>query len=130
VEKSLREKIGKALEKAEQKLNTAEQLLDTGAHDDAISRAYYSMFHAVSALLMLKALETRTHSGLVNLFGQHFVNTGEFEPKFGRMLSESKELRENGDYEIFFSGTKEEAELTINNAKELFAEVSKYIQTR
>ena len=97
-------------------------------YDDAISRAYYSMFHAISALLILKGLEAKTHSGLINLFGQHFVKAGEIEARFTRMLSESKELRENGDYEIFFSGTKEEAELTINNAKELFAEISKYIQ--
>ena len=128
MDEGLKEKVDKALEKAEQKLNTAEKLLTTGDYDDAISRAYYSMFHAVSALLILKGLEAKTHSGLVNLFGQHFVKTGEIEARFGHMLSESKELRENGDYEIFFSGTREEAELTINNARELFAEVSKHIK--
>ena len=39
------------LAKARQKLRVAEDLLDLGHWDDAVSRAYYSMFYAAEALL-------------------------------------------------------------------------------
>ena len=38
------------LDKAKEKLQTAKDLLDEGAHDDAVSRAYYAAFHAATAV--------------------------------------------------------------------------------
>lgn len=68
-----------SLEKSKEKLRVAEQLLQTGAHEDAVSRAYYSAFHAAQAVLLTEGLTPATHQGLVNLFGLHFVKTGKFQ---------------------------------------------------
>ncbi len=52
------------IEKAEHKLNSATILFERGIYDDAISRAYYSMFYAAKALLSLKEEYPRTHRGV------------------------------------------------------------------
>ena len=41
------------MRKSEEKLNAAKTLFREGFVDDAISRAYYSMFHAASAVLYM-----------------------------------------------------------------------------
>ena len=64
-----------SLEKAKDKLRVAESLLKEGAYDDAVSRAYYSSFHATQAILLTEGLTASTHRGLVNLFGLHLVKT-------------------------------------------------------
>jgi uncharacterized protein (UPF0332 family) len=39
-------------------LAAAETLLDTGHHPDAVSRAYYGVYEAARALLLVKDVET------------------------------------------------------------------------
>jgi uncharacterized protein (UPF0332 family) len=38
------------LEKAGKKLEVAEKLFDSGDYEDAVSRAYYAVFHATQGL--------------------------------------------------------------------------------
>lgn len=74
------------LEKAKAKLRVAEGLLKNKDYEDAVSRAYYSAFHAAQAVLLTEGLTATTHQGLVNLFGLHLVKTGKFEKKYGKYL--------------------------------------------
>ena len=82
------------IEKAKDKLKIAASLLDDGAYDDAVSRAYYAAFHATSAVLLTEGLSTDTHRGLINLFGLHFIKTNKIGKKYGRYLSNLKDDRE------------------------------------
>ncbi|GAI57214.1 unnamed protein product [marine sediment metagenome] len=49
---SVREMIKSQIEKSTEKLDAARMLCREGFIDDAISRAYYSMFHSTSAVLL------------------------------------------------------------------------------
>ena len=40
---------------------------------EAISEAYYAMFHAAKALLALRGIHPKTHAGVVSQFGLQFV---------------------------------------------------------
>jgi hypothetical protein len=75
------------IEKSTEKLNAAKVLLKDGFVDDAISRAYYSMFHAASAVLLSAGISVESHSALKNMFGLHFVKTGKIDKKFSRWLN-------------------------------------------
>lgn len=88
------------------------------------------MFHAASILLMLKGIESRSHSGLVQLFGLHLVKTSEIDKKFGKMLAQVRELREDSDYEVLFEASKEEAELSLQNAGEFLQETRRYLKVK
>lgn len=67
------------MRKAESSLGAARLLLDNGYTDEACSRAYYAMFDAARAALLVanapvEAEVARTHSGLMSAFSQHIVS--------------------------------------------------------
>jgi len=116
------------LEKAEEKLCSAETLMRNSRYDDTVSRAYYSAFHAAQAVLLTEGLFVRSHSGLINLFGLHFVRTGKIEQEYGRFLSDLKDKRENGDYEIYSAIEKGVAEESIRNARRFLERIRLYLK--
>ena len=69
------------IQKANKKLEVAEKLLKSSDYDDAVSRAYYAVFHAAQALLLTEGERAETHKGIVMLFGLLFVKTGKFSKK-------------------------------------------------
>jgi len=115
------------IEKSKEKLNAARVLLKDGFIDDAISRAYYSMFHAASAVLLSAGIIVDSHSALKNMFGLHFVKTGKIDKKFSRWLNKLKDERENGDYDIFTSFDIEDARVDVQEAEEFLEEMKKYL---
>lgn len=115
------------MEKARNKLSVAKKLLDSKAYDDAVSRAYYAVFHAAQAMLLIEGLSADTHHGVVTLFGLHFVKTGKIDKKFGRYLANLKDNRENGDYEIFSTIDEEVAQKAVKEAGEFVAEINEFI---
>lgn len=130
MEPELEEKIEKMMTKASRKLEAAQVLYEDGIYDDAISRAYYAMFHAATALLLKKGVTAKTHSGLLTMFSLHYVKSGEIAKEYFDILSESKELRENGDYEPYFEGHDEEARLALANAKKFLKKAEEILGTR
>lgn len=124
LEKMLKEQMGKSAEK----LGAAKALLEDEYYDDAISRAYYAVFHAASAALLSEGITVETHSALKTMFGLHFVNTGKIDKKFGRYLNELKDVRENGDYDIFTGFEREDAEKAITEAEEFIEAIKDYFK--
>ena len=115
------------MDKAEEKLKMAQKLLENEGYDDATSRAYYAAFHAAQAILLTAGLSSKTHRGVLDLFGLHFVKTGKFDNRYGKMLSNLKDDRENGDYEIYSAIDREAAEQAISKAQEFLKESKRYL---
>ena len=115
------------IEKGKEKLDAAKVLLREGFIDDAISRAYYSVFHAASAVLLAEGITVDSHRGLKTMFGLHFIKTGKIDKKYGRWLNRLKDERENGDYDIFTSFNQEDAQESINEAEEFIEEMTRYL---
>lgn len=118
----MKEIIEEELRVAEERLESAELLLKNKKWADAISRAYYSMFHAARALLRIYAKEPKTHTGMISEFGLTFVKTGLIEKKFGVMLRKAEELRETSDYKLFAEFEESEVKDIIINAKSFLKE--------
>ncbi len=64
------------LDKSYKKLESAQYLLAGGYYEDTVSRAYYSMYYGARALLELKDIYPKTHSGIISKFGLEFVKDG------------------------------------------------------
>ncbi|MBI3324482.1 MAG: HEPN domain-containing protein [Candidatus Omnitrophica bacterium] len=116
------------MEKANDKLRVAEQLLQSGAYDDAVSRAYYSAFHATQAVLLTEGLTANTHRALVNLFGLHLVKTGKLPARLGKFLANLKDDRESSDYEIYSAIDQETAQRAVQEAKAFLAAAEQYLK--
>ena len=128
MDKSTASLLRGSLEKAKEKLRVAEQLLRSGDYDDAVSRAYYSAFHAAQAALLTEGLTATTHQGLVNLFGLHLVKTGKLPKQFGKFLAHLKDDREHSDYEIYSAIDQETAEHAVQEARAFLAAAEEYVK--
>ena len=67
--------------KADTACSSARALLDLGDVDGAANRAYYAMFDAARAALLVSGAQVapdigRTHSGLIGAFGKFLVRNG------------------------------------------------------
>ena len=115
----------KYLEKAWESLNSAECLLRGGYYNDCVSRAYYAMFFGAKALLSLKKIYPKKHSGVITKFGLEFVKNGFIESNYGHKLTLAKELRERADYDIDRKITEDEAKDIFESGQEFLEKIEK-----
>lgn len=90
------------IESAHKTFDAAKVLAENGFWNSAVNRLYYSIFYAVNALLVMNEIQTKSHSATKSQFSLHFVKTGKFDKKYGRLLSELFDWRQKGDYENIF----------------------------
>lgn len=111
------EEIDHLLSQAELRLDAAHSLLKDGFYDDAVSRAYYSMYFATTALFLARNIRVKTHRGLIARFGQEFIEKGLIERHFGKILRIAEELRSEADYSITREISELEAAMTVEDAE-------------
>jgi hypothetical protein len=108
-----------SLLRAEKALRSAMLLEKSGEFEDAVSRAYYAIFHAARAFLFSKGLKAKTHRGTISLFDQQAVKKGVLNKKFADMFRKAFDLRQKGDYELHAELNKELVRETIKTRKNL-----------
>ena len=101
-----RANIAGELARSDQSLEAARVLNDAGLLHDAESRLYYAAYHAALALLLTDSLEPRSHSGVLQLLGLHFVKTGRLDPEDARLFARLQKYRIEADYSTAFVLTK------------------------
>jgi len=101
-------------------LEAAVLLGENGFWNSAVNRLYYALFYSVNALLVTYKIETKSHTATKGKFSQHFVKTGKFEKKYGKLFSELFDWRQKGDYSNIF-------EYDDETVKPLFGPVSEMI---
>ena len=74
-------------------------IIQNGYWYAAANRMYYACFYMTTALLMKRGYSASTHSGVIRLFGLHFVSTGMVDREIGKLYSNVFELRQSGDYD-------------------------------
>lgn len=112
--------VKELIEKAHQSLEASKLLFDEGFIDFSASRAYYSMFYTVEALLLSQNLSFSKHSAVISAFGKYFVKTRIFDVRFHRYIMDAFDLRNKGDYGAMYAVPKEKAEQLISDASDLF----------
>ncbi len=116
------------LKQARETLAAARALAKNGFLRDAANRAYYTMFYAGVGLLATRMLGASRHSGMIGLFGEHFVKTGAFSRDAGRYLREAFEFRQDADYKLFIEPTDEQVRDMIAHAELFLCEAERVWQ--
>ncbi len=119
--------VGMELEKAENIFAEYEVLQKAGFWSTLVNRLYYSIFHAVSALLINDGHEVGTHKGAVIRFQQYYVKTQIFSVDDGRFYSQLQTLRESADYNCSFEVAEEDVLSRIESARLFIEKIKKYI---
>lgn len=112
------DEIAANLERAEESVQAAKELLEGEYFDFAASRAYYAAFYAAAAALLAEDLDTGKHSGVIALVHQHFVKTGKLGREHGKALNWLFELRGVADYGVTVHVSEDEALRAIGAAEE------------
>ncbi len=104
---------------------SARVLLDLDDVDGACNRAYYAMFDAARAALLISGALAqpdliKTHSGLITAFGLHLVKNGPLSRELGRLLKRAEEIRLVADY------TGDSVEL--DDAGELVGQAERFVE--
>jgi len=115
------------LDYARRDLQAAENNLHLGFYHITISRAYYAMFYAASALLASKGISRSRHSGVLSAFGEHFVRTGLIEPEYAKMLGYAFDSRLDSDYDVTYTAEHAVAEDILDAARQFVARVERYL---
>jgi uncharacterized protein (UPF0332 family) len=109
-------------------LDSAELLLKAGMLKDAVTRAYYAVFHAARAALATRRQSAKTHSGILRVFSKEFVKTGFIEAEYARVFSSEQEDREFCDYDASFRITKDTAQSRIQEASEFVERIERFLK--
>ena len=92
-------------------------------YNTAANRLYYACYYAVSALLIANGIATKSHDGVIQMFGVHFIRTGVFPAHYGKYYSQLFKERQTGDYEDLFNHDKESVAELYPKAKDLVSAV-------
>jgi uncharacterized protein (UPF0332 family) len=123
-----KEEIQLYLGRAKQDLQAVEINIQNGLYYVAVSRAYYAMFYAATALLKRKGIERGKHSGIISAFGEYYVKPGLIEVEYAKMLTHAFDSRNDGDYDVSFVVRKDLAEAEFKDAARFVNRVERYLQ--
>ena len=115
------------LAQANEKLRAAKLLLEGNAWADAMSRAYYAAFHAVSAALLSKGQTYSSHAQTLGAFNKEVVRSGIFPSEFTTFLTRLFEDRQSGDYDFEPGFTEVEARQDVADAERIVKAIQRYL---
>jgi uncharacterized protein (UPF0332 family) len=118
----IRVKIAKAI----RTLSEAEKMMEFNYANAALNRLYYACFYAATALLFSKDIFTKTHSGVKQMLGLHFISTGQLSIALGQFYGNIFRSRQGYDYDDFADADMEMVKELAITARE-FVEASKKI---
>ena len=116
------------LEVAKSDIKSAKILLEAGEFRGANNRAYYGIYHAVSAIHALDGNAYKRHKDALANFNKKYIKTEIFPRTLGRRIAEAEEIRHASDYDDFYIATEEEAKEQIATALELIEKIEEYIK--
>ena len=116
------------LERAKEDLSDAEYNYKDSRYLNANNRAYYSIFHAIRAILALERIDFKRHKDVLAYFNQYYVNTEKFPKIMGKKIAQARKVREDSDYDDEFEPTDEQTKMQIETARELIKLVEEYLE--
>jgi len=112
---------------ARRALQSAKLLFDDADWVGVINRAYYAIFYSANAVLEMEGLERSKHSGVLALFRQKYVKTGQVEAEFSKIYGEAFESRNESDYQRLSFPSRTEAEKAIEGARRFVERIEKLL---
>lgn len=114
------------LETAREAIADAELLFVHGSYKAANNRAYYAIYHAISAVHALSGKAYKRHKDAIANFNKDYVKTGIFASPLGRKIALAEQIRNASDYDDFYIARKADVRQQIDDAKEVLSEIENY----
>lgn len=111
-------------------MQSARVLFDVAEYRGANNRAYYAIYHAITAVHALDGRAYKRHKDALANFNKDYIRTEIFPKVMGRKISEAQEIRHASDYDDFYIATKAEALEQIETAEKLISLIDRYCRQR
>ena len=118
------------LEHADECISAAKSLLESENYKSAANRAYYTVFHAMRAVLAFDKIDMKHHSGIIAEFRRLYIKTGIFDAELSKIISVLSDSRNDSDYDDFFIVSKEEVTEQIKDAELFLEKIKEYVSTK
>ena len=118
------------LEKSADDLETAQINYDAGKYNASANRAYYSVYHAIRAVLALDDVERKKHSGNISYFREHYIATDIFDRVYSETIKNAETLRNEADYDDMKITTADDAQDIMEKAMHFYSTVKEYVDNR
>ncbi len=118
------------LDRAQEDILTAKELLNLGRYRAAVNRAYYAIFGVTTALLLTQGIERSKHSGVESAFLQHFIKTRIFETEYGKIFDYIRKKREESDYSSRITINEETAKKVVSDAEKFITRITEYLKAQ
>jgi uncharacterized protein (UPF0332 family) len=118
------------IQQAQQALQEAEVLYHASLFLGSINRAYYAMFYAIQALIVLQNEVTSKHSGAIAFFDRELIKTGIFPKNLSRSLHLAFDRRQMNDYGEVSKFSQPDVEAALTEAKEFVEAVKEYLNKK
>ncbi len=116
----------KELRGAEYDLKRAKNSLAEKDYKWGIIQSYYSMFHAVKALVLSRGYREKRHYCLLIAFKTLFVDEDIIGEEYLKTFEETMNLREQADYGLTYS--EDVAEELVGNAEKLLEKTKEILK--
>ena len=118
------------LEHADECISAAKSLIASENYKSAANRAYYTVFHAMRAVLAFDKIDMKHHSGIIAEFRRLYIKTGIFDAELSKIISVLSDSRNDSDYDDFFIVSKEEVAEQIKDAELFLEKIKEYVSTK
>ena len=115
------------IERAVEFYDDAVVLYNQGRFRSAASRLYFSVFHAMRAVLALDGIDRKHHSGIISEFRRLYVKTGIFDRDASNIIASLSLMRHDSDYDDYIPIEKEDLDDMLPDAKKLIDSVREYL---
>lgn len=87
------------IRRARKSLLETQAMIENDFSNAALNRLYYACFYSATALLLKKDILTKTHSGVKQMLGLHYISTGVLTQEMGNFYSDILYSRQLADYD-------------------------------
>ncbi len=120
--------VARYVENAREALRGAETNMQLGDYHVVANRAYYAIFYAANALLAMLGLQRSKHSGVIALFREKFVKTGEIEKSYSDDYEEAMRRRDVSDYDLTAEISEDYVRVSLEAARRFVPCIEQYLK--
>lgn len=123
----MKQEIDKIIAKADDFYEDADYLYKGQRYEAVVNRSYYAMSTMIQALLLSENIFSKTHQGTMLKFHESFIKARKLPVDMGKILNETFQKRQFGDYDVDANISDEEAKEVLENAKLFIEEIKAYL---
>lgn len=108
-------------------LQEADNLFKAEFYEAAVNRLYYACFYSVTALLITENIQVKSHAGVKQMFGEHFIKPEKINKEQGRFYAVLFSYRQDSDYLDFAEISREFTGQLLNDAVRFVTTIKTYL---